>query len=230
MYRRPANAADVRWYAYDGGGNVVGEIDPAGNVTASKKHDVFGLSRGGSGTAASKHGWQGQVGHQSDGESGLVYMRARYYAPELGRFQSEDPKGDGANWFTYCTGDPVNKTDPTGKETNINDGSYGYLMIAFSMIEFFFLVKYGDGRGLIVGTIAAIMAAYLIADALQDVGSGSAGANSVASLVIGTSINLIFEHLTKPEKFITKYVGAVANIIAGMTAYYGICELYMILM
>jgi RHS repeat-associated protein len=116
MYRRPANAADVRWYAYDGGGNVVGEIDPAGNVTSGKKHDVFGLARsGGSGAAASRHGWQGGVGHVGDGETGLVYIRARYYAPELGRFQSEDPGRHTENWYAYCGNDPVNRSDDTGK-------------------------------------------------------------------------------------------------------------------
>jgi RHS repeat-associated protein len=118
MYKRPANAVDVRWYVYDGGGNVTGEIDALGNLTASEKHDVYGASRGVTGTATSKHGWQGQVGHQSDGETGLVYMRARYYAPELGRFQSEDPAKDGINWFGYCNNNPVNFGDFTGKAAN----------------------------------------------------------------------------------------------------------------
>jgi RHS repeat-associated protein len=116
LYKRPANSADVRWYVYDGGGNVTGEVDALGNLTSSKKHDVYGATRSSSGTAISKHGWQGGVGHQSDEETGLVYMRARYYAPELGRFQSEDPKLDGINWFAYCGNDPVNFVDESGKE------------------------------------------------------------------------------------------------------------------
>jgi RHS repeat-associated protein len=116
MYKRPANSVDVRWYVYDGGGNVTGEVDPLGNLTSSKKHDVYGATRSSSGTAISKHGWQGGVGHQSDEETGLVYMRARYYAPELGRFQSEDPKGDGLNWFIYCKNSPVDRTDMNGAE------------------------------------------------------------------------------------------------------------------
>jgi RHS repeat-associated protein len=116
IYRRPTNSADVRWYVYDGTGNVVGEVDQLGNLTGSKKHDVYGATRSSSGNSTSRQGWQGGVGHQSDEETGLVYMRARYYAPEIGRFQSEDPKGDGNNWFVYCNNDPVNKSDPTGKE------------------------------------------------------------------------------------------------------------------
>jgi len=34
----------------------------------------------------------------------------------LGRFISEDPARDGANWFEYCRSNPVNAVDPDGKE------------------------------------------------------------------------------------------------------------------
>lgn len=114
LYRRPTNAADVRWYLYDGLGSAVGEVAPNGSVTASKKHDVYGLNRGGSGTPTSKHGWVGATGHTSDDETGLVYMRARHYDPVIGRFVSEDPANYGANWFAYCANNPTNLTDATG--------------------------------------------------------------------------------------------------------------------
>ncbi|MBC8138085.1 MAG: RHS repeat-associated core domain-containing protein [Fibrella sp.] len=115
MYKRPANAADVRWYVYDGLGSVVGEVDVNGTLQAEKKHDVFGLRRGPIGTEKSRHGFVGGLGHYSDDETGLVYMQARYYDPAIGRFTSEDPARDGANWFNYCGGDPVNMVDETGK-------------------------------------------------------------------------------------------------------------------
>ena len=115
-YRKVGTASpDVRWYCYDGGGNVLGEVDVLGNVTGSRKHDVYGLTRGVSGTVTSKHGWQGGVGHQSEDETGLIYMRARYYAPELGRFQTEDLRKDGSNWFSYCKNNPINNIDRTGE-------------------------------------------------------------------------------------------------------------------
>jgi uncharacterized protein RhaS with RHS repeats len=43
-------------------------------------------------------------------------MRARYYEPWTGRFLSEDPAMDGANWYVYCANDPVNLFDPDGRE------------------------------------------------------------------------------------------------------------------
>ena len=47
------------------------------------------------------------AGEYWDSESGLIYLRARYYAPTTGRFTSEDPARDGLNWYVYCGGNPV---------------------------------------------------------------------------------------------------------------------------
>jgi len=107
-------AGKTRWYVYDGLGSVVGEVDPSGNITSSPKYDVYGLVRTNSGTASTAHGFVGALGHTSDASTGLIYMRARYYDPSVGRFVSEDPKGQGLNWFAYCANDPVNLTDNTG--------------------------------------------------------------------------------------------------------------------
>ena len=117
MYRRPANAADVRWYVYDGLGSVVGEVDVNGILCCQKTTDVYGISRGNVGTALSRHGFVGGLGHYSDTETGLVYMRARYYDPAVGRFISEDPKLHGGNWFAYCCNNPVNGVDRSGYAT-----------------------------------------------------------------------------------------------------------------
>lgn len=53
-------------------------------------------------------------GEYTDVETGLVYLRNRYYDPELGRFLTQDPIKDGLNWYAYCSGDPVNFVDPMG--------------------------------------------------------------------------------------------------------------------
>jgi RHS repeat-associated protein len=57
----------------------------------------------------------GFTGREEDG-SGLVFMRNRYYHPQLGRFISQDPIGfaGGLNLYAYCSNDPINFTDPLG--------------------------------------------------------------------------------------------------------------------
>ena len=78
--------AKTRWYVYDGLGPVVGEVDPLGYLTSSPKCDVYGAMRANTGTASTKQGFVGGLGHVSDTETGLIYMRARYYDPRVGRF------------------------------------------------------------------------------------------------------------------------------------------------
>src|SRR5579875_1119671 len=113
-YRRDVVHQSVRWYVYDGLGSVVEEVDPSGNITAARKYDVYGLVRSGqSGSSSQKY--VGSLGHESEGNTGLIYMRARYMDPVLGRFISEDPSRDGVNWFVYCGDEPVNHVDPNGK-------------------------------------------------------------------------------------------------------------------
>ena len=58
-------------------------------------------------------GYNGEV-TDSDTGTGLIYLRNRYYDPEIGRFLTVDPAMDGTNWYSYCENDPVNKTDPLG--------------------------------------------------------------------------------------------------------------------
>lgn len=129
------------WYIYDGLGSVVGELEadgiaPSGDyayaeVTATRKFDVYGLPRaGGTGTSATNHGFVGSLGHASEADTGgLIYMRARYYDPALGRFISEDPAGDGVNWFVYCRNNPVNFFDADGRL------SLGNLSLGFAIGE-----------------------------------------------------------------------------------------------
>ena len=107
----------TRWYVYDGLGSVVGEVDPLGNLTSSPKYDVYGAVRANGGSASSRQGFVGGLGHVTDGETGLVYMRARYYDPSVGRFVSEDMAKAGKNWFMYCNSNPINCVDQSGKDT-----------------------------------------------------------------------------------------------------------------
>ncbi len=56
----------------------------------------------------------GGNGCQTDADTGLVLMGHRYYDTRIGRFISQDPAGDGDNWYAYAGNDPVNGKDPSG--------------------------------------------------------------------------------------------------------------------
>ena len=61
-------------------------------------------------------------GYLYDSETGLYYLRSRYYDPATGRFLSPDSidyleptDPQGLNLYAYCENDPVNNIDPTGQ-------------------------------------------------------------------------------------------------------------------
>ena len=116
-YRRDDVNGGIKWYIFDGLGSVLAEMDGStGALTASRKLDVYGAPRATQGTPSSKHAFVGNLGHTTEPDTGgLVYMRARWMDPVTGRFLSEDPARDGANWFGYCGGDPVNAVDRDGR-------------------------------------------------------------------------------------------------------------------
>jgi RHS repeat-associated protein len=70
------------------------------------------------------------TGQWDNAEVGLVYMHARYYSPQLGRFISPDPKTiHGAkghlNPYAYAHGSPFRFNDPTGLDPTGGCDAYG---------------------------------------------------------------------------------------------------------
>ncbi|OWJ64345.1 hypothetical protein BWR60_25070 [Inquilinus limosus] len=64
---------------------------------------------------------KGYIGEREDPEVGLVYLNARYYDPEIGRFISPDwwdpnNPGVGTNRYAYASNDPINGSDPNGHQ------------------------------------------------------------------------------------------------------------------
>jgi RHS repeat-associated protein len=113
-YERTGAAAPV-WNMYDGLGSVVGTVNASGTIVSARKLDVYGSVRQLTGSSGTRHKFVGALGHPSEDETGLIYMRARWMDPVLGRFASEDRARDGHNWFSYCYNNPINLVDPDGK-------------------------------------------------------------------------------------------------------------------
>ncbi len=102
---------------YDAHGNNVATLTRSGaswSVGDERSYDAWGRVRGGAQTGAPSSRYCASLGHVQDDESGLVYMRARYYEPGTGRFVSEDPAHEGRNWLVYVHNNPVGSKDPSG--------------------------------------------------------------------------------------------------------------------
>jgi len=130
------NRADANsYYHYDGLGSSRQLTGDSGTVDANYTYDGFGNLIASSGTTANPYGFTGeqQFGEADD----LVFLRARYYDPHIGRFISKDPileqmrVGNNFVWFlpylienpqdlysyVYVANNPVNRIDPSGKVT-----------------------------------------------------------------------------------------------------------------
>lgn len=123
MYRLGGAVSDVRYFGYDGHGNVRYLTDANGNVTDSYSYsyDAYGnlLDVSYTGAAATANNYL-YAGEQFDADLGLYYLRARYYSPSFGRFWSMDTwEGTTAEPATlhkyhYARNNPCNRIDPSG--------------------------------------------------------------------------------------------------------------------
>ncbi len=103
---------------YDAHGNNVATLSRSGSggfsLADRRTYDAWGVVRSQQSGGDPKLRYCASLGHRQDDESGLVYMRARYYEPTSGRFVSQDPGHHNANWFIYGKDDPVNNVDKSG--------------------------------------------------------------------------------------------------------------------
>lgn len=105
------------YYLYNGHGDVVQVVDESGNIVNNYKYDEWGNNMGKQESIENPIRYAGEY---FDEESGLYYLRARYYDPEIARFISEDTnKGKvedplSLNLYTYSMNNPIRYYDPTG--------------------------------------------------------------------------------------------------------------------
>ncbi len=109
------NAADEKtWYVKDAHGDTVQLTDGNGNIVWNYAYDAFGNQKETVNSGTEPYNPFRYTGEYFDAETGFIYLRARYMDPQTGRFISEDPVCDGANWYVYAGGNPVMLFDPSG--------------------------------------------------------------------------------------------------------------------
>ena len=101
------------YYIYNAHNDVVAMTDESGNIVKTYEYSAFGTVENETGSLYNPVKYAGEY---QDEETGLIYLRARYYDPGIGRFTQQDPARDGKNWYVYCNNNPVNYIDKTGLE------------------------------------------------------------------------------------------------------------------
>ncbi|RKP54133.1 RHS repeat protein [Cohnella endophytica] len=107
------------YYLYNGHGDVIQMIDTSGKVVNSYEYDEWGNITQQTEEVANEFKYAGEI---YDKETGLYYLRARYYDPSMGRFINEDTyEGQinnplTLNLYTYVFNNPLRFWDPSGHD------------------------------------------------------------------------------------------------------------------
>jgi RHS repeat-associated protein len=106
----------IEVYHPDRLGSTRAITDAAGAVTATYRTDEWGVPTTTTGSSSQPYRFTGEP---QDG-TGLIYLRARYLDPSIGRFMSRDRMvgspfaAQSLNRCVYATNNPVGLTDPSG--------------------------------------------------------------------------------------------------------------------
>lgn len=117
LSRTDAAGSDA-FYTYQAIGQTSELTGDSAEVLNSYSYDPFGISLGVSELTPNSFEYAGEFGISHD-ENDLIFMRARFFLPEFGRFLQLDPVGigGGLNLYDYTYNQPTTRIDPTGFST-----------------------------------------------------------------------------------------------------------------
>jgi RHS repeat-associated protein len=109
-----------QWLVADRQGSTVATANDQGQASAVLSYGPFGEPNTITGPRLR------YTGQWLDPNTQLVYLRARWYSPWMGRFMNTDPIGQagGVNVYGYTENDPVNGLDPSGLATVFIRGNF----------------------------------------------------------------------------------------------------------
>ena len=131
-----AVGSTFKTYHFDSRGSTIAITDASGSITDTFAYDTYGKMIDHCGNNTVIFGYNGRDGVVTD-DNGLIYMRARYYSPDMKRFVNADiiagaiSNAVTLNRYAYANGNPVSFVDPFGLSvdedrgaSNTNDTSF----------------------------------------------------------------------------------------------------------
>ena len=191
-----STGASKETYTYDPWGTVLNTTDPLGTKN--------------------KYKFTGQA---FDANSGLFFLRARYYDPTIGRFLSRDSLGGGVtaptaqNRYLYAADRPTSQVDPSGLSPEFSSTQGPVLNGSSPCFQ----------RGALnVSQISCLLGSAAVSGQLTDYLQGSSGAASgvagVASAAVGA-----YQDANNPNLNAGLKIGRTsANILLGVNPIVGI--------
>ncbi|MEJ8302896.1 RHS repeat-associated core domain-containing protein [Saccharibacillus sacchari] len=118
IYREDASNQKA-YYQHNGHGDVTGLVKADGTTLNSYTYDIWGNPLTSNVQVENPFGYSGEFW---DEDTGLQYLRSRWYDPSIGRFIQEDTfegyvnRPSSLNLYTYVENNPLKYTDPSGHE------------------------------------------------------------------------------------------------------------------
>ena len=211
-------------------GDILRIFDKNGNLKAEYSYDAWGKCtiKSNVSNIAAINPFRYR-GYYHDDETGLYYLTARYYDPEIGRFISPDSIGylelediNGLNIYSYCSNNPIVNMDPSGTFVLsifliclgvgvVVGGVLGGITAAQSGANILTGILTGMLLGGAVGAIAGLGGAYLLG-----------GISSVLSKVVSDFISSI---VSGTNSFGTWEDYSVAFVMGGLIGGSGVSSL-----
>ena len=161
------------YYLRNGQTDIVGLMDGSGTRVVEYTYDAWGKLISTTGTLATSLGADNPFryrGYYYDTETGLYYLRTRYYDPEVCRFISADvymTTGQGVlggNMWAYCGNNPVNRYDDGGE---------------------FWHIVIGAAVGAAIGFVSSVASDLISGKSIQEVDWGRAGIAAAFGAISG---------------------------------------------
>ena len=107
------SATGAYWFVHDQVGSTIALLNASGAQVAAYSYSAYGVPAA-SGTVTTPLQYSGQY---TDAESGLVFLRARYYDPATAEFLTVDPDTDMTGTpYAYTDDNPLNAVDLSGRD------------------------------------------------------------------------------------------------------------------